>query len=201
MGIAQFKKYSFSNRFYILICLIRTRLFYPGARLIRFPFDIRNGRNIAIGRGFTSGRSCRLEVCGENSVGQNKCLKIGENVQINDFVHIAACKEVSIGNHVLIASKVFISDINHGDYSEEQKFDLSVPPERLPLSSSPVRIGDHVWIGESACILSGVTVGEHSIIGALANVTKSIPAYSIAVGNPARVIKRYNHDSGCWERV
>lgn len=201
MGIMQLKKYSFSNRFYMLLCLVRTRLFYPGARLIRFPFDIRNEKNIIIGKGFTSGRNCRIEVCGEDLSPEEKCLRIGGNVQINDYVHIAACKEVIIGNHVLIASKVFISDINHGDYQSESDFDLSIPPEKHPLSSEPIRIGDFVWLGESVCVLSGVTIGEHSVIGALSCVTKSIPPYSIAVGNPARVIKTYNCETRHWERL
>lgn len=185
----------------MLVCLIRTRLFYPGARLIRFPFDIRNKRNIVIGKGFTSGRSCRLEVCGKGCKSDEKCLTIGEHVQINDFVHIAALREVCIGNHVLIASKVFISDLNHGDYREGWKYDLSLSPEKQPLFSKSVKIGDYVWIGESVCVLPGVTIGEHSVIGALSNVTKSIPPYSVAVGNPARVIKQYNFNTQTWERV
>lgn len=185
----------------MLLCFLRTRLFYRQARIIRFPFDIRNRQYIQLGKGFTTGRHCRLEVCGEDLKKGKICLRIGKQVQINDFVHIAACKNVEIGNNVLIASKVFISDINHGNYKEGERFDLSLPPEKQPLSSSPVRIGDYVWIGESVCILPGVTIGKHSIIGALSNVTKSIPAYSIAVGNPAKVIKQYNFKTQCWERV
>ena len=194
-------QYSFSNKIYMIWCFFRTRLFYPQARIIRFPFDIRNRKNIYIGHQFTAGRNCRLEVCGSSMKNKNICLSIGDNVQINDYVHIAACKKVEIGNDVLIASKVFISDINHGNYKNEEKFDISLPPEKQPLSSSSVYIGNSVWIGESACILPGVTIGEHSVIGALSNVTKSIPAYSIAVGNPARVIKQYNFETQSWTRV
>lgn len=194
------RQYSFSTFIYMIICLVRTRLFYPGARIIRFPFDIRNRRNIIIGEGFTTGRCCRLEVCGEHTAAE-KCLTIGKQVQINDFVHIAAYQKVSIGNHVLIASKVFITDINHGDFEDGKKYDISIPPVEQELSSSAVCIEDRVWIGESVCILPGVTIGKYSVIGALATVTKSIPPYSIAVGNPARVIKKYNHNTNCWEKV
>ena len=195
-----YSQYSFSNFVYMLFCLIRTRLFYPGARIIRFPFDIRNRKNIIIGEGFTTGRCCRLEVCGKHSATE-KCLTIGTQVQINDFVHIAACQKVNIGNHVLIASKVFITDINHGDFGDGKEYNLSIPPVEQELSSAAVCIEDGVWIGESACILPGVTIGKYSVIGALATVTKSIPPYSIAVGNPARVIKRYNQDTHCWEKI
>lgn len=195
-----YSQYSFSNFIYMLFCLIRTRLFYPGARIIRFPFDIRNRKNILIGEGFTTGRCCRLEVCGKHPVTE-KCLTIGTQVQINDFVHIAACQKVSIGDHVLIASKVFITDINHGNFGDNKVYDLSIPPVEQELSSSAVCIEDRVWIGESVCILPGVTIGKYSVIGALATVTKSIPPYSIAVGNPARVIKRYNQNTSCWEKI
>lgn len=195
------QKYGLTGSFYMLVCLIRTRLFYRGARIIRFPFDIRNGRHIRFGQGFTTGRNCRLEVCGEDLEEKGICLRIGEQVQINDYVHIAACRQVEIGNHVLIASKVFISDINHGNYKEGEKFDVSLPPEKQALSSAPVKIEAYAWIGESACILPGVTVGEHAVVGALSIVTKSVPPYSIVAGNPARVIKQYNLETQSWERV
>jgi lipopolysaccharide O-acetyltransferase len=74
---------------------------------------------------------------------------------------------------------------------------MSVPIERKGICK-PVVIGDNVWIGESACILPGVTIGEGSIIGALSVVTKSIPAYSIAVGSPAKVVKIYNFKQEKW---
>ncbi|WP_373260674.1 DapH/DapD/GlmU-related protein [Bacteroides thetaiotaomicron] len=128
-------------------------------------------------------------------------MKLGEEVQINDNVHIAAGQLVEIGNHVLIASRVFISDINHGNFREGEMFDLSVSPEKQTLFFDPVRIEDNVWIGESVCILPGVTIGKHSVVGALSCVTKSIPPYSIAVGNPARVVKQYNFQTCSWERV
>ena len=108
---------------------------------------------------------------------------------------------MEIGNHVLIASRVFISDINHGNFREGEMFDLSVSPEKQTLFFDPVRIEDNVWIGESVCILPGVTIGKHSVVGALSCVTKSIPPYSIAVGNPARVVKQYNFQTCSWERV
>lgn len=67
------------------------------------------------------------------------------------------------------------------------------------LSCKNVIIDDGCWIGEKVCILPGVRIGKKSIIGAGAIVTKSIPDYSIAVGNPARVIKYYNFDKKRWE--
>jgi lipopolysaccharide O-acetyltransferase len=100
---------------------------------------------------------------------------------------------------VLIASKVFISDINHGCYSGlPQDSPFSKPNDR-ELSTKPVLIEENVWIGENVCVMPGVTIGFGTIIGAGSVVTKSIPAYSIAVGNPAKVIKKYNLLNKIWE--
>lgn len=130
-------------------------------------------------------------------------LRIGENVQINDYVHIAAARSVIIGSRVLIASKVHITDHNHGCYDETsgQLDSPNVPPSERPLFCKAVIIEDDVWLGESAVVLPGVTIGRGSIIGALSTVTKHIPAYSIAVGSPAKVVKRYNLENKTWERV
>ena len=62
--------------------------------------------------------------------------------------------------------------------------------ERKLFSKGPVVIGDNVWIGDKATILAGVTIGEGAVIGANAVITKDVPAYCIAVGNPARIIKK-----------
>jgi acetyltransferase-like isoleucine patch superfamily enzyme len=62
-------------------------------------------------------------------------------------------------------------------------------------------VEDNVWIGANSVITAGVTIGKNAIIGAGSVVTKNIPAYSVAVGNPARVIKQYNFETAAWERV
>jgi lipopolysaccharide O-acetyltransferase len=129
-------------------------------------------------------------------------LKFGRNVQINDFVHIGAIESVTIKDNVLIASRVFISDHNHGCYSGSSQHSdpESVPIER-PLSSSPVVIEENVWIGESVSILPGVTIGKGAVIGAQSVVTGNIPPFCIAAGVPARVLKSYDFSSGRWEQA
>ena len=194
------ERYGFLGFLKLLICVFRTKLIWPKARIIRFPFDLRGKKNISMSKGFTTGVGCRIEAYPQIN-SQKKILKIGKNVEINDYVHIAAGENISIGNNVLIASKVFISDINHGNYKGfNQDSPLSNPSSRK-LSTSAIIIKDNVWIGEGVCIMAGVTIGFGSVIGALSVVTKNIPDYSIAVGSPAKVIKEYDFAKEEWVQV
>lgn len=113
---------------------------------------------------------------------------IGDNVFFNSRTHISAINKMIIGNGVLIGSDVLICDNNHGS---TLSFDeLNVPPQKRRLfSKGSIIIEDNVWIGDKAVILSGVTIGCGSIIGAGSIITKSIPPFSIVVGNPARIVK------------
>lgn len=192
---------SLAEIIYLSICKMRTFFVVPSARIIRFPIDIRGKKFIDFGKKLTTGYNCRLEAYPiENNT--SKVLKIGDNVQINDFVHIAAAKNVEIGNNVLIASKIFISDICHGEYADiENMSDPNEHPNDRKLSAKPVIIHDDVWIGEMVSILPGVEIGKGSIIGANSVVTKSIPEYSIAAGNPAKVIKQYNFNKKQWKKI
>lgn len=176
-----------------------SKFVFPQARIIRRPFYIRGKSYIKIGRNFTCGVGLRMDVF---SATAKPCLMIGENVQMNDYVHITACDSVRIGNNVLIASKVFITDHNHGSYGFQDRHDSpDVPPIKRELSWAPVVIGDNVWLGEFVAVLAGVKIGQGSLIGAMSVVTKDIPPFCIAVGCPAKVIKRYNFESKRWERI
>lgn len=176
--------------------LVVTWIFNRPARLIRRPFYIRGRSKIVWGNGFTTGVGVRLDAFGSAS---QPCLIIGNNVQLNDYVHVAAIESVEIGDDTLIASRVFISDHNHGCYNGQDIFSSpDVPPVNRPIASSPVMIGKKVWVGENVCILPGVTIGDGAIIGAGAVVTKSIPAGCIAVGNPARVVRRFDVETAIW---
>lgn len=195
------KKYGVFGFFRLVISFLYTKILFPRTRLIRLPFDIRNKRFIELGNFLTTGVGCRIEAFPLIKDSNEIILKFGNNIEINDYVHIAAGSWISIGNNVLIASKVFISDINHGNYTfENQDSPLSIPKERN-LSTKPVIIEDNVWIGESVCILPGVKIGKGSIIGSLSVVTKNIPEFSIAIGSPAKVVKKYCFLTNKWIKI
>nr|WP_320119057.1 DapH/DapD/GlmU-related protein [uncultured Marinifilum sp.] len=195
------RKNGIGGALYLVYCFVRSKMKFSNARLIRFPFRIRGKKYITVGDGFTTGYNCRLDAFPIDPTAVT-CLSIGRNFQMNDNVHIAAVSSVEIGNNVLIASKVFITDHDHGFYGENEIHDHpdTIPKDRK-LSFAPIRIEDNVWIGQNVCILKGVTVGKGSIIGANSVVTTSIPDYSIAVGSPARIVKTYNTLTGKWEKV
>jgi len=102
---------------------------------------------------------------------------------------------VIIGDNVMLAQNIVISGLNHG-YE-----DISTPPSEQKVVTKAITISDNVWIGANCVITAGVNIGKHCVIGAGSVVTKNIPDYSVAVGNPARVVKKYNFDTSTWGRV
>jgi acetyltransferase-like isoleucine patch superfamily enzyme len=102
---------------------------------------------------------------------------------------------VTIGNNVILAQNIVASGLNH-EYR-----DVTLPINDQPILVAPIVIEDDCWIAANAVITLGVTIGKHSVVAAGAVVTKSIPPFSIAAGNPAKVIKQYNFDTKEWESV
>jgi acetyltransferase-like isoleucine patch superfamily enzyme len=102
---------------------------------------------------------------------------------------------VKIGNYVMLAQNVVISGLNHG-YKN-----VSVPPRLQKVVTKQITIEDNVWIGANVVITAGVTIGKHSVIGAGSVVTRDIPQFTVAVGNPARIIKKYNFETDSWQKV
>jgi acetyltransferase-like isoleucine patch superfamily enzyme len=192
-------RYDLVGLWRMAVSFLYTRLFYRSARIIRLPFDIRNRKYINMGKGLTTGHGCRLEAYpGNNAVS----MFLGDNIQMNDYVHITAMQSVTIGNNVLMASKIYISDCAHGSYAGDaaDSSPLTAPAER-PFVCKPVVIEDNVWLGEFVSVLPGTTIGKGTIVGANSVVSKSLPANVIAVGSPARPIKKFNFETNQWERI
>ncbi|MGE8526360.1 DapH/DapD/GlmU-related protein [Chryseobacterium rhizosphaerae] len=193
------KRYNVFKLLQLSYFKFRTVLVFKEARIIRFPIDIRGKKFIKVSKGFTTGVGCRIEAYPENN---RQTLFFGENFQMNDYVHITAMEHVQIGNNVLFASKIYISDCSHGSYSgnENDSKPSEIPKDRK-MFSKPVIIEDNVWLGEFVSVLPGVTIGKGSIIGANSVVSKNIPANVIAVGSPAKPIKKYNFETQKWEKI
>jgi lipopolysaccharide O-acetyltransferase len=204
--VDQIKSYGLGGAVQMLGYLLYTRLCFRNARIVRPPIYLRGRDGMIIGPGLTTGRFNRIEVfncfdAGEISQERHR-LYIGSNVQMNDSNHISAIEHVSIGDYTLIASRVFITDHNHGNFDiANPAYSPKLSPDERPLTSKPVRIGRRVWIGEQVCVLPGVTIGDGAVIGAGSIVTRDIPSGCLAVGNPARVIRCFNNSNGMWEKL
>ncbi len=101
---------------------------------------------------------------------------------------------VIIGNDVMLAQNIVISGLNHG-YE-----DITKSIREHQTITKPITIEDEAWIGANAVITSGITIGKHAVVAAGSIVTKDVPAYSIVAGNPARIVKQYNHETEHWEK-
>ena len=197
------KKFEYSLFGYIQLVwfLLRTKLIDRRVRIFRFPITLRGKRYIDFGVNLTTGVGCRFE-CFPGSLPNKVALKFGQNVQINDYVHIVGMDKIEIGDNVLMASHVFVSDNSHGSYKcNFHDSDPRVPPTERDYFTAPIKIGNNVWIGEGVCIMPGVTIGEGCVIGAHSVVTKDVLANTIVVGTPAKVIKKYNFKTMHWENV
>ena len=154
------------------------------------PFRVDGGNGISIGSKTVFQRGAWLYCCGID--GQSASLTIGAGCVFGYNNHITAVRNVEIGDNVLTANNVYISDNLHG-YEDTTK----------PIMHQPVRfkravvLGDGCWIGENACII-GARIGKNSVIGANAVVTCDIPDYSVAVGAPAKVIKQFDPHLKKW---
>lgn len=117
-----------------------------------------------------------FDIVGSNNVAIGSHVYIGPNVLI-----MALNADVIIGDYVMFGPNVSLITGNHRtDIVGEYMFNVV---EKRPDDDNPIYINDDVWIGANATILKGVTIGEGSIIGANAIITKDIPPFSIAVGN------------------
>lgn len=189
------------GRFIRIINVIKTRIFYGSSLkhlgknvVIMSPLKIYRKQNVSIDDYTVIGYKSWLGAT--PSTGSTTCeLVIGANCAIGNFNHFYATKRVKIGNSVITADKVYISDNIHG-YEDVSQPILS----QKVIQKKIVEIGDESWIGENVCII-GATVGKHCIIGANSVVTHDIPDYSVAVGSPAKIIKIYNQKTRLWEKA
>ncbi|MEX0665932.1 MAG: acyltransferase [Acidimicrobiia bacterium] len=164
---------------------------------ICFPVTALFGeRYIRIGEGTIVGPYASLSagVSPAHELGAVEVLTIGSHSLIGKGTAVVAHERVVIGDHVYTGHNVYVTDANHG-YE-----DVDTPIGRQFAPSRPVSIGDGSWLGHGAVVLPGVSIGAHVVVGAASVVTSDLPDRCVAVGNPARVIRRYVDGQG-WTDV
>lgn len=195
-----FIKYDYIHKFVNLYYKIKTKLWYriffksigKGSNIMK-PLRINNPENIEIGSKVIVNKNTWLLTLKVND--RTPKLVLDDGAIIGHYNHITCINNVYIGKNVLTADKVYISDNYHG-YE-----DIGIPIRLQEVKSkASVYIGENTWIGENVSIISA-SIGKHCIIGSNSVVNKDIPDYCIAVGSPAKIVKRYNHKTKLWEKT
>lgn len=166
---------------------------YGRHTLIYSPIAVEGKENIEIGSHVTVGTGGWIAA--RNLTGNDPKLTIGEGTSIGNYSHIYCTKKIDIGNYVLIADKVYITDNLH-DY---ENIDIPIISSGIK-QIGEVEIGEGSWIGEGVCVI-GAKIGRHCVVGANAVVTKDIPDNTVAVGVPAKVIKKWDEESKTWKSI
>jgi acetyltransferase-like isoleucine patch superfamily enzyme len=170
---------------------------FGNSSAICFPFAALFGEEgIRIGDGTVIGPNTSLSagIGPTQDLGGREIVTIGDRCLIGRGNGIVGHERIEIGADVFTGHNVYVTDANHG-YE-----DPLVPVGRQFGESRPVSIGDGSWLGHGTVVLPGTTIGRHVVVGAGSVVTGDLPDFSVAVGNPARVIRRYVTGEG-WVDV
>lgn len=147
------------------------------------PVSIRSGADIRVGPRAKVAFGRYVRILPDFTARIEGRLRVGDDVFFNRGCYLSALDSVTIGDHCLLGEFVCIHDENHIPGTDDR------PIAERGYDTAPVQIGNNVWIGAKATVLAGVTIGDNAVIGANAVVTRDIPAFAVAVGAPARVIK------------
>jgi acetyltransferase-like isoleucine patch superfamily enzyme len=162
---------------------------FPGGRIVRPQF-------ISIGDNVRIGKNTDIYVHPKDRNSNEFVLKIGNNVHIGNYNIIGARNSIVLEENILLGPRVIIIDNTH------RYEDVNVPVKLQPVTEEgTVRLESDCWVGANVFILPNVTIGRHAVIGANAVVNRDIPPYSVAVGAPAKVIKRYDFELKQWVKV
>jgi acetyltransferase-like isoleucine patch superfamily enzyme len=192
------KLHALSTQYYKLKALLIYRLAFKefgAGSYIRRPLLILNPSYIRIGKRVGIRDGARLEVVCDAK--REPLMQIGDGTSIEQGVHIVCHHRVAIGHDVTISANCCILDVTH---PYENVLDPAKIGNRLQDDDAFVEIGGGSLIGFGCVVLPNVRIGEYVVIGANSVVTSSIPSFSVAVGNPARVVKQFDEITGSWTR-
>jgi acetyltransferase-like isoleucine patch superfamily enzyme len=166
-------------------------------------YKIKGSRHIRFGRKFSAGRYLWLEaVVQYRDQRFNPLIELGDGVSLSENVHVSCIEHIAIRHNVLIGSKVYISDHQHGNYRGLEQSQPSEPPAARRLGGGgPVEIGENVWIGENVVIVGPAIIGEGAVIGANSVVTRDVAPRTMVAGSPVKVLKRFNSETCSWDKV
>jgi len=153
------------------------------------PFRIDQPQRIKIGRDGYVGDSSTLSCYGGN-------LSIGDNFYATRNLNVYCGEDIKIEDDVLIGSYVLITDLSHGINPEDVK-----NYQKQDITTKSVYIGEGCWLGDKVSVLPGTHIGKKSVIGSNAVIRGIIPPFSMVVGNPGKIIKRWCADKKQWIKV
>jgi len=161
---------------------------------------VRGTTMMDIGGGFLATGPVWIEAI---AVGDDRSPKlfVGERVHFSQGVHIGAARNVRIGDGCLFGSRVLVTDHGHGSYRGNAQSSPEEDPIRRPVhAEGEVEIGDRCWLGDNVIVLPGTRLGAGCVVGAGAVLSGTFPAQSMVVGNPARIVKTFDGETGVWVR-
>lgn len=176
----------------IFILLNKHNFAQFGKNVFIFDPQVWNPQHIHLGSNLWIGDKVWLAVSSNRSDSK---LVIKDKVRIGRFSEIYALQSIILEDGVVAAENVYISDNTHA-YNDINRF---IRDQEVEYTGEVV-IGSGTWIGRNVCIIS-CTIGKNCIIGAYSFVKQDIPDYCVVVGNPARIVKRYNPDTQNWEKT
>jgi acetyltransferase-like isoleucine patch superfamily enzyme len=157
------------------------------------PARVENPEQIHIGAGVLIHEHVWMVVRGSAAASAQPLLSIGDGAVFNRFVKVVCFGSVTIGEGVILGDHAYVSDV------EYEPGHADTDPVHRPLTEpEPVVIEAHAALGVGVIVKPGVTIGERAYIGAGSIVTKDVPARSLAVGSPARVVRRYDPETDRW---
>jgi GT2 family glycosyltransferase/acetyltransferase-like isoleucine patch superfamily enzyme/MoaA/NifB/PqqE/SkfB family radical SAM enzyme len=158
--------------------------------------DVRGVERMNIGKNVVVQKDCWLNIAFDKPNCQYM-IEIGQGTNIGRRSIISAANKISIGNKVLFGPNVLISDHNH----QYNQIGIPIMEQGIDKITNIVTIGDGCWIGTNSVIVGNVSIGKNSVIAANSIVNKNIPAYCVAAGNPAKVVKCFDIETGRWVNV
>lgn len=192
-----------ARRFSYMLVLLKTQCFFgwrfgklPWQCQVYKPLRLINPRNIYCSNHVRIFKNSRIETIEKwNDQQFYPSIYIGENSSFEQNLHMISANLINIGKENVFSANIFITDNNH----EYKRINKNVMQQSLEVQS--IKIGDYCFIGMNVKIMPGAIIGNNCIIGANAMVVGEIPDYSVAVGAPAKVIKKYNFETEKWEKV